>query len=142
MPFPRDASDAASAVRIPPTMTDKVGKVQIWSKREKRYIKEWPIDAKEKIHTGEFSLFRPGDEPEVETDRTQQSETVPPAPAKPADTSGSARESTLYPFSAHTLNELRLFARDAGVEHTDATKKSALVELLERANYLPPQARK
>ena len=106
------------SVRIPPSAMDEHGLVFCWSIENKKWIKLWPIDAREGIGVGALSLEGPDD--------ASGGDNAPP----PAED----REAL---FGRMPKATLRGYCVDNDVSHSGADTKVSLVKRLVDAGVIP-----
>ena len=111
-------SVARDAVGIPQSSIDENGLAFCWSKDDKKWLKIWPIDARERIAAGELSLESPDDAGKGET-----------APPPAADLEAA--------FGAMPKATLRGYCMENNVDHSGADTKVSLVTRLVDAGVIP-----
>jgi len=97
---------------------DANGLVFCWSKADEKWVKMWPIDARERIAAGELSLESPDDAGKGET-----------APPPAADLEAA--------FGAMPKATLRGYCMENNVDHSGADTKVSLVTRLVDAGVIP-----
>jgi hypothetical protein len=125
--------DPASTVTITPDRVGKDGKVSIWHLEEERYIRKFPIDAKEEIFYGRCEHYKPGDEPDETRFDEARTPTIAPKPAAIA----AAIAGEDYVFAIHTVRELRQMCYAAKIPNPKDLKREQLIEELEKSGYVP-----
>ena len=106
------------SVHIPPSAMDEHGLVFCWSVADKKWRKLWPIDAREGIGVGAYSLQGP--------DGVAEEDNAPP----PAEDREAA-------FGAMPKATLRGYCVDNDVSHSGADTKVSLVKRLVGAGVIP-----
>lgn len=109
---------ARDSVHIPPSAVDANGLVFCWQKDADKWIKLWPIDARERIAAGEVSLQGP--------DGAGDENNAPP----PAEEREAA-------FGRMPKATLRGYCVDNHVDHSGADTKVSLVKRLVDAGVIP-----
>ena len=108
-------SVARDAVGIPQSSIDENGLAFCWSKDDKKWLKIWPIDARERIATGELSLDGP------------ESQDAEPPSAEDLEAA----------FGTMPKATLRGYCVENNVTHTGADTKASLVKRLVDAGVVP-----
>jgi len=109
---------ARDSIHIPPSSVDAHGMVTCWSPDQDKWLVLWPIDARERLATGELTLESPGGD-------SEESTTLPPE---------AEREAA---FGKMPKAKLRTYCVENNVDHTGSDTKVSLVKRLVTAGVIP-----
>lgn len=140
---PSADSNPVDAITVPLECYDpKTMRARVWDLERSEYRWVHAIDAREYVFYGAATFYKPGEEPDYTPVQTPTpSTTTPPAREQPQERisdSGAMKTMPTYPFAAHTVEELRVFAEEAEIDNYEELRKDRLVAALIASGYRPP----